>query len=363
MPKFIEVLQARGIEVVYLTDTAQPEHAPHNTDLPEGVEVNYANLRRGLGIRDLFDFVCRTRPEIVLLQYQTFARNYLDGFFPWVIQLASPRTKVISMIHEFAGYSQKGRLRQLPALLASDRILFSDKTQLETSLPYSHHWHESKSKTLIFGHTSGSTLSKFNAKPTSTKPLSLAYHGFIQPAKGLLELLEALADFSTPYTLHILGTLEPLLDYGTLDEVTAYQQKVRNFLNTHPQVQARTILHGDVSPASPEFQSILREVELGIFPFQDGLTARRSSFLNTLLNSNALLASNCTSLTDEHLSSILNCGGASSEILDFLNDYTHWSQSQRQAHYQAQLELKRFLLSEELRQKMFAQLTLADVKT
>ena len=357
MPKFIRILQERGDKVFYLTDTEQPEYAPDNADLPPDVTVVRGPVRTGLGWRKVYEFVRETQPEIVLIQYQTFARNYGDGFFPWVVQLAAPRAKIVSMIHEFAGYTRQGRLRQVPALLGSDRLLFSDASQLRTSLPYTRALHEAKSSVLVFGHTSGTSVEPFRSEFVSKQPLTLAYHGFIQPAKGLLPLLEALARFKTPYRFHILGALEPLLDYGTADEVVAYQRTIQNFLDKHPQVARQTVLHGDISPSSTEFREILSAVELALFPFQDGLTGRRSSFLNTLMNSHALLAGNRTPETDTHLHSILDCGGTREQILEFLRTYATWGSLEKQRVYEEQLVLRRSLSTARLAETIYRQLT------
>ena len=358
MPKITRILQNRGHSVVYLTDYEQPEFAPHNQNILAGIPITRARLRTPGGWRELYDFIRTQKPDVTVIQYQTFARNYLDGFFPWVAALAYPPTKIISTIHEFETFTQKGRLRQIPAFLGSHKILFADNLQFQTSLPYTHNLHQKKSEVLCFGHTAKQHLSKFKTKPkTSSARLELAYHGFIQPAKGLLPLLEALKDFRAPYHLHILGALEPLLDYGTVTEVRRYQAKIRDFLTAYPTVAKAVTIYGDTDPSTRSFQKILGQVELAVFPFRDGLTARRSSFLNTFLNSNAIVASSRNRFSESYLEPILNCGTTAAQINRFLVEYTELDTTAKQEIYAKQLTLRKWFLDSARKTDIYRQLS------
>ena len=355
--KLTTILQEHGAEVVYLTSSRQRDY--HAASGRLSVSPEKGALLRG-GVRDVFRFVRKHRPDIVNFQYQSFHQNYFDILYPLAARLASPRTKIISTIHEFEHFSLLGRLRQVLPMLTSDKILFSDRRQMIKALPYSLNLARNKSAVIAVGPSVEPQLSTYAAKPKhNPKHLHLAFHGFVQPLKGLEYLLEALVRFEYPFTLHLLGKLEPILDYNIHDAVNEYQKRIRNLIETTPRLRQNVRIYGDVDPNSSRFVEILERAELAIFPFRDGVSHRRSSLVNTLMNSNVIVAAtHDPKYSDAGLESIVPVGYTSRSILEFLNDYITWDKSRRTEVYRAQLALKEYFRAPALRRDVYDLLTL-----
>lgn len=355
--KMTKILQKCGSEVAYLTSDKQRDYNENGGTLT--VEPEQGNLLGG-GLIDLFKFVRGHEPDIVNLQYQSFHKNYCDVLYPLVIKLAYSQAKVISTIHEFESFSWKGRLRQVLPMLMSDKVLFSDKRQRVTAVPYTLDLIKNRSEVVNVGPSVLVQLKTYRNKPThNSEHLHIAFHGFVQPAKGLHLLLDALSKFSKPFTLHLLGSLDSLLTYSNDTEVEAYQAKLKRMIEENDQLRNNVKVYGDTDPKSKKFAEALEGIELAIFPFEDGVSNRRSSLFNTMMNSNAVIASTFDALySDDGLESIVPLDYNSDSILNFLVEYSKWPLRQRHQVYQKQKQLKERYLSQEFEENIFNQLTL-----
>ncbi len=355
--KMTKILQKRGVEVVYLTSNYQRDYHEASGDLTVTPETGH--LLKG-GWLDLWRFVRKHRPDILNLQYQSFHQNYFDVLYPLVVKLANWNTKVVSTVHEFEHFSELGRWRQVPTMLLSDRILFSDKRQMVTAIPYTAGLIKNKSEVVEVGPSVKSQLMEYARKPKhNPKHLHIAFHGFIQPLKGMEFLLAALENFDHPYTLHLLGKFEPILDYNIHDEVNQYQVGLKEKIENNPWLKDNIKIYGDVDPNSEKFTKILEQAELAIFPFRDGVSHRRSSLFNTFMASNAIVAATFDkTYSDESLWPIIPLGYTSQSISDFLNEYVHWDTKKRNQVYQDQKNLKEGFLSPEFEDAIYQQLVL-----
>ena len=355
--KLTRLLQNHDAEVVYLTSEYQRDY--HAASAQLSVTPEKGRLLEG-GVLDVFKFVRKHRPDIVNIQYQSFHQNYADIFYPLAAKLAHPKTKTIATIHEFEHFSLLGRLRQVLPMLTSSRILFSDRRQMVKALPYTLQLVRRKSSVIAVGPSVKPQLKTYARQFThNPKHLHLAFHGFVQPLKGLEYLLEALARFEHPFTLHLIGKLTPILEYNIHDSVTEYQRQIQRQIETSPRLKKNVRIYGDIDPNSARFVEILSRTELAVFPFRDGVSHRRSSLMNTLMNTNALVAATYDEkYSDSELDSILPLEYSSKAILDFLRDYITWDNARYQAVYSRQRALKEYFLSEKFQESLYRQLIL-----
>ncbi len=353
--RIFRLLTSKGVQVFYLTNKKQPEFNPQDKSL--GVKPYTGKLLTG-GIYDVYKVVKKIRPQIVNIQYQTFAKNYRDVFFPLAAKLAYLKVKVISTIHEFYGLTLKGKIRNTLIILFSDKVLFSDQTQLASASKFTYGLFDKKFTTVIAGINTDFKKYNFTLPDFKNNHLHIAYHGYIQPTKGLDFLLKALRDYSYPFTLHILGDFRTMLNYSNLEEVRNYQKFCLDLIENSKSLKENTKVWGDVEPGSPKFKEILQQCHVAILPFTDYLTFRRSTFVNVLLNSSCVMVSTLDPRYSEpELSSVCPIEPKSEQsILNFLNNWQQLSFEQKADLFKKQMSLREYLIGPELKEETLQKL-------
>ncbi len=353
--RIFHLLTSKRVQVFYLTNKEQPEFNPQ--DKPLEIEPYTGNLLAG-GLDDVYKVVKKIRPQIVNIQYQTFAKNYWDVFFPLAAKLAYPKVKVISTIHEFDGFTLKGKIRNTLAILFSDKVLFSDQTQLTSASKFTCGLFDKKFTTIITGINTDLANHTFTLPDFKDNHLHIAYHGYIQPTKGLDFLLKALSNYSYPFTLHILGDFKTMLNYTNLEEVQNYQKFCLNLIENSKSLKKNLKIWGDVEPGSPKFKEILQQCHVAILPFTDYLTFRRTTFINVLLNSNCVMVSTFDPRYSEpELASVCPIKPKSEEsILNFLNNWQQLSLEQKVDLFEKQMSLRKYLTGSEIKEETLQKL-------
>ena len=345
--------------IIYLTNDQQLEYNQADQSTISPYKTVKANLRKfsfkSLG--SVYKIVKENKPEIVNIQHQTFSKNYFDAVFNLIVKVASPKTKTINTIHEFEHFSRLGKIRLIIAGFFSDRILLSDPRQLEIYNQFTQNIFKNKTKVTFIGNNVNNQLEEYKTQyePNSlnNEILILGYHGFIQPAKGVYELLEALKNYSGDFKLHILGEFKPILDYEGQDQIIEYQQKCLKLINDNQILKDNIIIHGDIDPSSNKFKEILEQVDLLIFPFQDFLTMRRGSFFTTLLASNSLAVSTYKlGISESELEIFEGIGNDSDSILNYLNKFKTLDNELKQQIYNKQLLFKNKMADNQLEQEL-----------
>lgn len=69
------------------------------------------------------------KPNIVHIQYPAhgYGRNLAANFIPMILRIISPKTRVISTIHEFSTRSLKGKSRLLISVIPSHKVIVVDQ--------------------------------------------------------------------------------------------------------------------------------------------------------------------------------------------------------------------------------------------
>ncbi len=343
-----------SVNVFYLANKEQSEYNQFDETVTKKYTVIESNLRKMSlkSLVELYKLTKKIKPEIVNIQHQTFAKNYFDSIFNLIVKLANPKTKTINTIHEFEHFGKLGKVRLALAGLFSNKILFSDPRQEKLYNIFTRNFFKNKTKVTIIGNNVNNQLTSYelNYEPSSpnNSVLNLGYHGFIQPAKGVFELLEALNNYNGEFKLYILGEFKPLLNYETKSEVIEYQQKCLNLINSNQKLKKNVIITGDIDPSSQQFKQILEQVDLLVFPFQDYCTMRRSSFFGALLASNSLAFSSYKEgISEKELQVFQGISNTFESILDFLNKFHILDNSSKQEIYKQQLSFKNNLANNE----------------
>ncbi len=273
-------------------------------------------------------------------------------------KLAYLKVKVISTIHEFYGLTLKGKIRNTLIILFSDKVLFSDQTQLASASKFTYGLFDKKFTTVIAGINTDFKKYNFTLPDFKNNHLHIAYHGYIQPTKGLDFLLKALRDYSYPFTLHILGDFRTMLNYSNLEEVRNYQKFCLDLIENSKSLKENTKVWGDVEPGSPKFKEILQQCHVAILPFTDYLTFRRSTFVNVLLNSSCVMVSTLDPRYSEpELSSVCPIEPKSEQsILNFLNNWQQLSFEQKADLFKKQMSLREYLIGPELKEETLQKL-------
>ena len=234
-------------------------------------------------------------PDKIIIQFNSaeIGKNFFLSFFPYFIKLSFIRSKLFSVIHEFNSYTIKGKIRHLVPMFISNQVLFSDQVNMDSAMKYLPF---KKSEVIKIGPQVGNNFIKPSETQTNivinnilnkTK-LKIGFHGLIQPKNNLfvvLDTLKQLNEDKTNFEFHILGAFKLLFDYGDMnEEVKKYQESILNKIKEY-NLTDKIIIHGDIDPFSLQFQAISKELDIVIFPDQDGTTTRRTSFWNLFVQS------------------------------------------------------------------------------
>jgi glycosyltransferase involved in cell wall biosynthesis len=314
-------------EITYLTNDIQTNFNPND----ETTIRNYQTLKSNLyqfhlsQIRHFVSLAKKEKPEIVIIHHQTFQKNYFDAFFNLFLKLGNSQSKVINVVHEFRHFSKLGKIRLALIGLFSNRILFSDASQREAYNQFTRNMFEKKTFTTMIGNANQNEIKNFNNPDflrNKQNILNIGYHGFVQPAKGLDLLLTALSKFNKPFKLHILGEFKSILTNEDDTSVVEYHTKCLNIIESSTTLKNSTIVYGNIEPSSNQFAKILESVDLLVFPFVDSLTMRRTSFLTSVMASNAIAVSTYnSSISDKALSVFSGIEPSEDSILDYLNRF------------------------------------------
>ncbi len=352
--KVARMLQHNNFEVQYLTDYVQNDinnNINKNSDSFSG-RIHYFNSKKA-GLVSIYKLVKSTNPDVVNIEHQTFGKNFSDCLFGLTCKLAYSKVKVINTIHEFNHFSTLGKIRLSVNGLFADRLVFSDTNQLKKFKAFTRNIFANKSISTIVGSGVDMCLTNFDTPEFSDKTLNIVFHGFIQEAKGLHFILEALAQFTKPFTLTIIGEFKVLLQSNTQDDVLMYQKKCLDIIERNPVLQSSVLVTGDVDPTSKAFQDFLLNKELAIFPFLDSVTLRRTSFVNTLINSKCNFVSTFDAdVSEPVLESVKGIEASADSILHFLNTYSNLTPPQKQELNIKQLALRNYLLPKNTKEQI-----------
>ena len=258
--KLQHLLKENGIESLIITSADQE---PRDGVLPIMKDWNLLSVIRGmwkikkLGIR------------VVLLQYPSayFGRKLFVTSIPFILRLLG--LKPVTILHEYAAYSKIGKLRMLPLLLFSKRIITSDSVNLKSmsEVPFV----KNKSTVITIGtnfFNHDFAAADETGKLASGGKISVLYFGYIMEGKGLPQLLDTFDSDETirsRFDLHIVGTIPERPSKN--NELLFERVKSAAFLTHHGYLPM------------PELQKMMRSADLIFLPFESGVTERRGSFM------------------------------------------------------------------------------------
>ena len=238
------------------------------------------------GSRDIcgiIRFICKRCPDIVHIQYPAngYKRSVSISFLPIMLQVFSPKTRLICTIHEFNNRTFLGKMRLYIGILFCDQIIVVSVQYVKELLRWPFLFY--KKITVI---PVGANLPKvvdpdlslrkqfenrFNIKQDDR---IVAHFGVIRPSKGIEFLLKEFRNavsVNNRLKLVLIGWIDQKY-YGSVILPMIKEE----FLEKH------VILTGDLS--SREASECISMAEICVLPYEDGVSTKRGSFMAVLQN-------------------------------------------------------------------------------
>ncbi|MHB8853327.1 MAG: glycosyltransferase family 4 protein [Ignavibacteriaceae bacterium] len=227
-----------------------------------------------LSILKSVKFLRKNKVDMVIFHYPTsyYKRNIFVTFIFMVYGLFG--LKAISFLHEYSNYSLLGKIRILPLILFSKRIITSDHDNFNSiiKIPFA------RNKLDIITVGSNFLNLSFYGKPILPKIMNpqpskynLLYFGYIMQGKGLDILLDAFTEsteLKDKFVLHLAGNTPEIPNRETkalLDLIMKF-----DFLNYHGFVPTE------------ELSTLFYSIDIVCLPFKNGVTIRRGSFMTSI---------------------------------------------------------------------------------
>jgi glycosyltransferase involved in cell wall biosynthesis len=283
----------RGQRVSVLANGPANDQAPRSEPavIPLGVPWSWGSWRQAIRVIRLLT------PDIVHIQYQTgaYGMHPAINLLPWRLRLLRDRPRIVVTAHDLRLpylLPKADRLRtwvttrffndadtlivtnaadeqRARGQAARDREEYSPRTPVRTP-----------TTTIPIGSNITPLLPRGYDRvqwrrglDTALNTVWLAYFGLMNPTKGLLELIEALAKLPPHFKLLIIGGGAP----QPADQ--SYAARVQNAIRTHG-LRERVRMTGQCSEA--DVSGHLSAADLVVLPFLDGASYRRGSLLAAL---------------------------------------------------------------------------------
>lgn len=260
-------LARAGHEVVVVT-TAHPRLDPDPEYRIVPLETDWS-LRQTARIAAA---IHRLRPDAVDIQYPgvNLGRAFAVTLLPLALRLSGSSGTVVHTVHEFASYPLRHRIRVLLGAAPAHVVLAVDGASaraLRRDLRWRPHAH------VELAEIGPSVFPVDTARPAELRrtpgELIVGHWGFLRPDKGLPVLLDAFAIVrrSRPARLVVAG--DPGGDIETRVDV---ERRIAEL-----GLDADVLLTGELLPDA--MSATLLAMDVCAFPFRDGLTANRTTYL------------------------------------------------------------------------------------
>jgi glycosyltransferase involved in cell wall biosynthesis len=224
--------------------------------------------------------------DVVNIQYPTeqYGRHTMVNLLPWLVRsrLGVPS---VATVHEFDTYTRLGRARLALTARLSNAVILTVAANRSSIQPWAGGSAAKYSVVPLGSNLSYSPPAHFDrdeqrgrlgAGPHS---VVLAFFGFVGRHKQLDVLLNAFAaaqDSATDVDLRLwlLADRQPL-EEDSRPYYAALERQLSTFTHRH-----RVVWTGYLSP--DEASAYLLSADIGVFPFSDGVSMRRSSLLAAL---------------------------------------------------------------------------------
>lgn len=229
------------------------------------------------GFARLLKLLRETRPDIVHVQYPAlgYGRSPWISFLPMYLRFFSPRTRVVTTVHEFSDLAHRAKPRVLLPAALSHRVII---VTAEYAAEMGRFWPPIRRK-LISIPVGSNVLPPPTAADGEAAELRdelglpreaplICYFGVIRPRKGVEVLLAAFRE-----TLRRVPGAR-LLIVGHIKD--PYYDSVVRPLVTELGVSEAVVFTG--SCPVEQVSRYLALADLCVLPFEDGVTAKRSSF-------------------------------------------------------------------------------------
>jgi len=221
------------------------------------------------------------KPNIVHIQYPThgYGRNPAANFIPMILRIVSPKTRLISTIHEFSTRSLKGKSRLLISVIPSHRVIVVDQ-KYEKAI---HKFWPFANGRLVYIPV-GSNI-PVPLKPGKTvvsrlrislgieeDDLVICYFGAVRRGKGiqlLLKVFHKLLQRHSETKMLFLGRI--FQNY--------YQESVKTLVDSM-QLNSNVIFTGMCEQS--EICQYFALASMCVLPFEDGVSTKRTSFMAAL---------------------------------------------------------------------------------
>jgi len=277
--KLLEVMRRQFTADITLITTKTLIPSKLNSFLNDAKQMHTVTAWDFRSIRKIIRLIRRKRPHVVHIQYPAlgYGRYPWVSFLPLVVRLMLPSTKVIATIHEFSGRSLSGKLRTIPLIVFSHRVI------VVTSEYYNdirRFWPQAVKKLVEIPVGSnitppeeidGEELKKLrDTLGFNAEDIVVCYFGVVRPRKGLETLLGAFRLVKAP------NPQTKLLIAGHVKD-EEYKAQLLFRYSAEPAVIKS--IHFTGSCPSNLVSKYLMLADICVLPFDDGVTSKRSSFI------------------------------------------------------------------------------------
>jgi len=210
------------------------------------------------------------KPEIIILQYPT--QGYGWSIVPHILCIlysAFSSRKFVTVLHELSNQSLKAKIAEYIFLLFSNRIIVTNDFEKKYAIsicPFIVNRRISVAR--IYSNIKAVSI----IPKTVDRSIDLVYFGHIRPNKGINEFInfiQELRNKNLNYKVALIGQVLP--EYAAFYNELASNIRQLN-INTH------------INKTSEEVSILLSDSKFAFFPFPDGLSERRGSFIAAALN-------------------------------------------------------------------------------
>lgn len=214
--------------------------------------------------------------DIVIFHYPSpyYGRNIFVTLIAFVYRITG--IKIISFIHEYSNYKFLGKIRIVPLLIFSNRIITSDHLNYFEIIKVPNL--KEKSTIIAVGSNFPDSLFNFDQYNALLPRLffengktNLLYFGNIMQGKGLEILLKAFEDYpelNQKFNLHIAGNFPEAPNKKTIE----LKEKI--------QKSGFAIYHGYLT--REQLAKLFSSINIVCLPYNQGVTIRRSSFMTSM---------------------------------------------------------------------------------
>ena len=248
-------------------------------------KIKKSHLLKILPVINKWNFFClqkinqllnKIKPDVIQIEFpsKSYHRHPAINFLPFYLKLKG-KQNIVFTTHEFGLYTWLGKLRQLIAMLFSDKIItvtHDDKKQLEKIFGEKVS-HINIGANIFPAKRNEKEIKKIREKIAPNKEKIACFFGRIAQQKGLESLFTALAEVAKqrPIKLLMIGEFES-------KEIEKKLRERIKQLGIESKIHWTGYLKGRL--LSQHFYAS----DFCVLPFEDGLTFRRGSYLAALVH-------------------------------------------------------------------------------